>query len=446
MVKQDLTEGSVFSNLLSFSLPFLLAYFLQTLYGTVDLFLVGRLCDVASTTAVSVGSQIMHMLTVMIVGLSMGTTVCVAQAVGARDSKQAARSVGNSAGLFLSVSLVLTMVLMLSVRAVVGWMSTPAEAVEGTVAYLKVCFFGIPLIAAYNTVCAAFRGLGDSKSPMIFVAISCAVNIGLDILLIGPMNLGPIGAALGTVLAQAVSVVCAWGAFLRQKAVRLQKSDWRPQKREIRQLLSVGLPVAMQDGLVQVGFILITVIANRRGLTDAAAVGIVEKMIGFLFLVPSSMLSGVSAIAAQNLGAGQEKRARQTLFYAMALSAGFGLAATLAVLPTAPLLVHLFTREDAVALAGGAYLRGYIPDCLLAGIHFCFSGYFCACNRSGISFLHNIIAVALVRVPGAYFASRWFPDTLFPMGLSTVAGSLLSVIICCVAFGTIEKGRRRKEG
>ena len=307
-MEKDLTKGSVLQNILYFSLPYLFAYFLQTLYGMADLFIVGQFEGVASTTAVSIGSQVMHMLTVMIVGLAMGTTVCIGRAVGAGDRRQAAAVTGNTVTLFLGLSLVLTAGLLACVRPIVAVMSTPAEAAEGTAHYLTICFLGIPCITSYNILSAIFRGLGDSRSPLAFIAVACAANIALDYLFIGAWGLGPAGAALGTTLSQALSVVVALAAMLRRRSIALRRADLRPQRRVLRALLKIGLPVALQDGCIQIAFLLITVLANRRGLTDAAAVGIVEKIISFLFLVPSSMLSTVSALGAQNIGAGKHGR------------------------------------------------------------------------------------------------------------------------------------------
>ena len=445
-MERNLTTGSVFKNIVIFSLPYFLSYFLQTLYGLADLFIIGQYEGVASTTAVSVGSQVMHMLTVMIVGLAMGTTVSIGRAVGAGDKKRVSACVGNTVTLFMLVSLVLTAALILLVRPIVSVMSTPSEAVEGTVSYLVICFAGIPLITAYNIISSIFRGMGDSKSPMYFIAVACAVNIALDYLFMGAMGLGPAGAALGTTLAQAVSVAVALIAIRRRRSITLSKSDLRPRSGVMGQILSIGVPVALQDGLIQVAFILITVIANRRGLTDAAAVGIVEKFISFVFLVPSSMLSTVSALGAQNLGAGKPERARQTLWYSIAVAAGFGVLVSILIQFIAEPVVGLFTRDEAVITAGGPYLRGYIFDCLFAGVHFCFSGYFCACGRSMISFIHNISGVALVRVPGAYLMSKMFPATLLPMGLATAAGSVLQVLICLAAYRIIRRREARPLG
>ena len=447
-MKKNLTTGSVFKNILFFSLPYLLSYFLQTLYGMADLFIIGQFEGVASTTAVSIGSQVMHMLTVMIVGLAMGSTVSIGQTVGAGDRKKAASGIGNTVTLFMCLSVVLTVALLIFVRPVVNIMSTPEAAVSGTIEYLTICFIGIPFITAYNIISSIFRGLGDSKSPMYFIAVACAANIALDYLFMGALHLGPSGAALGTTLSQAVSVIIALVVIRRHSgALAVKKTDFRPARPVMAKLLRIGVPIAMQDGLIQIAFIIITVIANRRGLNDAAAVGIVEKIISFLFLVPSSMLSTVSALGAQNIGAGKPERARLTLRYAACIAICFGACMVILMQFAAEPVVSLFTdsgQSDGaeVIRLGGQYMRGYVWDCIFAGVHFSFSGYFCACGRSGLSFLHNISAILLVRVPGVYLTSLFFPDTLFPMGLATSMGSLLSVIICVIAYTVILSGKK----
>ena len=449
-MEKNLTTGSVFKNVILFSLPYLLSYFLQTLYGMADLFIIGQFGTVADTTSVSVGSQVMHMITVMIVGLAMGTTVCIGQAVGAKDSKKASKNVGNTAVLFMSVSLALTALLLILVRPIVAVMSTPKEAVEGTVAYLTICFIGIPFITAYNIISSIFRGLGDSKSPMYFIAVACASNIILDYVFMGALHFGPSGAALGTTLSQAISVAVSLIVIVKRKSIVLAKSDFNPSRFIMGNILKIGVPIALQDGLIQIAFIIITVIANQRGLSEAAAVGIVEKIISFLFLIPSSMLSTVSALGAQNIGANKPERAVKTLRYAIMLACGFGIVVSVIIQFTAEPVVGLFTdagtQEGArVVMFGAQYLRGYIWDCIFAGIHFSFSGYFCACGKSWLSFLHNITAIVLMRIPGVYITSKLFADTLFPMGLATAAGSLLSVIICLIAYAILSKKKSKPE-
>ena len=443
-MQNDLTTGSVSRNVVSFSLPYLLSYFLQTLYGMADLFIIGQFEGVAGTTAVSIGSQVMHMLTVMLVGLAMGATVSIAQATGG-DKKRTASAIGNTVTLFMLLSLALTALLLALRGGIVSIMSTPEEAVQGTLAYLTVCFIGIPFITAYNIIASIFRGLGDSKSPMYFIAVACVVNIALDYYFMGTLHLGPAGAALGTTLSQAVSVLVSLAIILKRRLISVRRADFRPQRAVMGKLLQIGVPVALQDGFIQVSFVIITIIANRRGLTDAAAVGIVEKIIGFLFLIPSSMLSTVSALGAQNIGAGKPERARLTLRYAAMIACSFGIAVVILIQFIAEPLVGLFTPDVAVAVAGGQYLRGYIWDSFFAGVQFSFSGYFCACGKSGISFLHNSLSILLVRVPGAYFASKYFPQTLLPMGLANAAGSLFSILVCVIAYAILTRREKRAQ-
>ena len=408
-----------------------------------DLFIIGQFEGVASTTAVSIGSQVMHMITVMIVGLAMGATVTIGRAVGAENKPRAARLIGNTVTLFMAGSVVLAAVLVGLVDPIVRIVSTPEQAVAGTRTYLIICFIGVPCITAYNIMASIFRGLGDSKSPMYFIAIACGANIAFDYIFMGALHLGPAGAALGTTLAQALSVVIALTVILKKKmGISVSRQDFRPRREATGQIVRIGLPIALQDGLIQVAFIIITIIANRRGLSDAAAVGIVEKIISFLFLVPSSMLSAVSALGAQNIGAGKPERAVRTLYYSIGITVGFGVIISIIIQFVAAPVVGLFTADAAVVVLGTQYIRGYIWDCIFAGIHFSFSGYFCAIGRSELSFIHNITAIVLVRVPGVYLTSKLFPDTLFPMGLATAAGSLTSVVICLIAFHILKRQKK----
>lgn len=445
-MENNLTSGSVLKSIFYFSLPYLFSYFLQTLYGMADLFIIGQFDGVASTTAVSIGSQVMHMITVMIVGLAMGTTVTIGRAVGGKDNAKAGRLIGNTVTLFLTGSIVLAAVLVGLVGSIVQWVSVPEEAVAGTKAYLILCFIGIPCITAYNILASIFRGLGDSRSPMYFIAIACVSNIALDYLFMGALHMGPSGAALGTTLSQLVSVIVSLAVILRRKStgIRLSRADFRPRRETLGEILSIGVPVMLQDGFIQVSFMIITIIANRRGLTDAAAVGIVKKIISFLFLVPSSMLSTVSALGAQNIGAGKHDRVDTILRYAIGIGVGFGVIVAAAMQFIAPAVVRPFTTDEAVVLAGASYIRGYIFDCLFAGIQFSFSGYFCAYGKSGLSFLHNTLSILLVRVPGAWLASRFFPQTLLPMGLASACGSLFSSVVCVIAYLWLKKNQKER--
>lgn len=439
-IERNLTTGSVFKTIVTFSLPFLLSYFLQTLYGLADLFFIGRFDPVASTTAVSIGSQVMHMITVVVVGLAMGSTVKIGRSIGAGQKKEASIAIGNTLTLFMSLAILFTIVLIFLVDPIVSIMQTPDDAISGATDYLRICFVGIPFITAYNIISSIFRGLGDSKSPMYFILVACIVNIALDILFVGEFSMGPAGAALATTLAQTISVLVSLLIIRKKKTgISLHKEHFRPDRSVMGALLKVGIPVALQDGFIQIAFLVVTVIANMRGLNDAAAVGIVEKLIGMIFLFPSSMLSTVSALSAQNLGAGKVDRAKKTLHYAIFLCIGYGILAVILMQTAAEPFVGLFTDDSTVIVMGSQYMHGYIWDCILAGIHFCFSGYFCACGKSGISFIHNVVSITLARIPIAYWASVTFANTLFPMGLATTTGSFISVIICIFAYKWLER-------
>lgn len=440
MEGKDLTKGSIAGNIMSFSLPYMLAYFLQILYGLADLFVIGQYCGVDSTTAVSNGAQVMYMVTVVLIGLAMGTTVLTARSVGAKDNERTRQIIGNTISMFVIIAIVL-MCLLLSLRGwIVGIMDTPAEAIDGMNRYLSVCFIGIPFIIAYNIIASIFRGLGDSRSPMYFVAVACAFNIVLDYIFIGYFNLGAMGAALGTTLSQMASVVFALCSIRRHHGILdISREDLQLRKDVVKHILKIGLPIAMQDGFIQISFLAITVIANGRGLIDAAAVGIVEKFIGLVFIVPSAMLSTVSAISAQNIGAGKMQRAISTMRCAMLITTTYGTVCAIALQFVPEFAVGIFTDDAQVLAQGSDYLRGYVWDCIFAGIHFCFSGFFTACGYSIISFVHNSISIVTARIPLAWLSSHIYPDTLYPMGLSTCTGSIVSCIICVFAFWWMRK-------
>jgi Na+-driven multidrug efflux pump len=273
---------------------------------------------------------------------------------------------------------------------------------------------------------------------MYFIAIACVANIFFDILFIGFLHLDAAGAALGTTLSQTLSVILSLVMIRRKRLITMMKSDMRPRQEAMGAVLKIGIPVALQDGFIQVAFIVITVIANMRGLTDAAAVGVVEKLMGALFLVPSSMLSAVSAIGAQNIGAGKYWRVQQTLWNALAIVLGYGLVISVIMQFAADDVMAIFTDDAGVIKSGGEYIRAYIWDTGVAGIHFCFSGFFCAYGYSIVSFIHNMSSI-LFRVPLCYLFSIQNPDNLYPMGTATPIGSFVSVLVCIAVYFWLSK-------
>ena len=461
-MQNDLTRGSVFGTIAKFSLPYFVAYFLQTFYGLADLFITGQFCGAETITAVANGSQVLHFVTVIIVGLSVGTTVMIAHEVGrsshsgsktsTRDSEggdRIGKIIGNTVTVFAAAALLLTAVLLFAARGIVALMQTPPEAQAGMMTYIMICFAGIPFVVAYNVIAAVFRGLGDSRTPMYFVGIACVLNIALDYLLIGGFSMGAAGAALGTIIAQTASVILSliWikvnnGRSANGTGIHFSRDDLVPDKEIISGFVRIGLPIACQDGFIQVSFLVITAIANSRGVEIAAAVGIVEKIITFLFLVPSSMLSTISSAGAQAVGAEMYDRARKILFTGMAIAVSIGAVYAVSFQFIADDVMSAFTDNADVIRYGSQYLRAYIIDAVLASVHFCFSGYFSCIGMSIWSFIHNAISIVCARIPGAYLASKLFPDTLYPMGLAAPAGSLISALICIGVYIYIQRTTR----
>ena len=443
-MSNTLTQGSITKNLLKFSIPFLISSFLQTFYGLADLFIAGQFNGASTITAVSVGSQIMHMVTVIIIGFVMGTTVFIARNFAVQNFNMIKKIIAMSLFAFLTISLIITLSVYMLSPLILDLLSTPPESIGETIQYLRICILGTFFITLYNIQSSIFRGIGNSQTPMYFVALSGIINIAADYIFIGVFCMGARGAALATLLSQ---IVCAVSfslyAYKKLDICRINREDLVVDFSIIKKLLSIGLPVACQDGFIQISFLIITMIANIRGVTIAASVGIVEKLISFMFLVPSAMLSSVSAICAQNAGAGNHKRADNTLFCSIAVCFISGVFFTVICELFAENILYLFSKNDSqVVMYGAQYLRTYVLDCIFAGFHFCFSGYFCAYEKSLWSFIHNLAAIILVRIPGAYLASVFYPTSLMPMGLSAPAGSLFSTLICIIVFLYMRKQRR----
>lgn len=457
-ISKNLTEGNVFSILIKFSLPYLLSCFLQTFYGLADIFIIGQFYGATSISAVSSGSQLMHMFTVMLAGLAMGVTVSIGRCVGEKDNKNLSHVIGNSILIFAIIAAFSTVVLIIFANPLLHLIFTPEEAFSETYKYVIICFAGIPFITAYNLLSSIFRGLGNTKSPMYFVLVAGVFNIILDFIFIGGFHWGAAGAAGATIISQAFSVIFALVSLRKMSSgfgrgeniardditseskntigeLSLSKKDFCFYASIISHVLKIGLPIAIQEGLIQISFMVITAVANSRGVQVAAAVGIVEKIICFLFLVPSAMLSSVSAISSQNVGAQQHKRARKTLAYAVLICMGFGAVVFTACQFWAEKILQIFSsNEPEVILLGAGYLRAYTLDCIFAGVHFCFSGFFCAYGKSFYSFIHNIFSIVIFRIPGALLASIKFPQTLYPMGLAAPIGSFFSIIVCLFLF------------
>lgn len=438
----DLTKGSVFQTLTAFALPFLAANFLQALYGATDLFVAGQFSGTSAISAVNIGSQIMQLITSFVIGCSMGTTVTLGVRIGSRENEKAAQILGNSVILFAIFSLVITPGMLWQTGNLAAMMQTPAESFQETITYVTICSAGIPFIVIFNVVAAVLRGLGDSKTPMYIVAIACVINIGGDLLLTGLFHMGVAGVAIATTAAQAISSFCGlWMIRRRGLPFQLSRRDVAWSGPVSKSICVVGLPIALQDTLINLSFMVLTVIANHRGLVASSAVGVGERLIMFMFLVPSSMLSAISAITAQNIGANKPERAVQSLKYGILITGVFGVFMCMISWLCPQTLTGIFSKDAAVIAAAGEYLKTYSIDCILCAVTFCINGYLCGIGKSIYTFLHNVISIFLVRIPAAYFLSLWFPESLLPMGLASPLGSVASILMLSV----ILLSPRRKE-
>ena len=430
-------EGPILAPLLRFTLPVLLALFLQAMYGAVDLMVVGQFGQPADVSAVSTGSQVMQTVTSLVTGLSMGATVLLGQKLGQGKSDEGGQVLGSAIALFAAVALALTGAMLLAASPMARLMQAPAEAFNQTVVYVRICSGGAVFIVAYNVLGAMFRGIGDSRTPLLTVTIACIVNIVGDLLLVGVCSLGVAGAALATVLAQAVSVALSL-LFTRRRGLPFAFSlrDIRFNPRHTSRILRLGTPVALQDVLVSISFLAIAAIVNSLGVIASAGVGVAEKLCGFIMLVPSSFGQSLSAFVAQNIGAGQKGRAKKAMLYGMGSSLCCGIVLAWLSFFHGDLLSGLFARDAAVIGAAADYLRAYAIDTLLTSILFCFIGYFNGRGNTSFVMAQGVVGAFLVRIPVSLLMSRMEPVSLFRVGLATPCSTVVQIALFlgCYAF------------
>lgn len=443
---QNFTEGRIFGPLIRFALPVLFALFLQTMYGAVDLLVVGKfggeLSDVY-VSAVSTGSQLMMTVTVVITGLAMGLTVYVGRKIGAGQKEEAGQIIGSGIFLFGVIAVILTAVMVFSAKMLAGVMHAPSEAFDDTATYIAICSAGAVFIVAYNLVGSIFRGIGDSKIPLLTVVIACILNILGDLLLVAVFKLGAAGAAYATISAQAISVFLSLMIIRRRELpFTFSLQDLRPKSLHIKEILFLGIPIALQDLLVSISFLVIIAIVNNLGLTESAGVGVAEKLCGFIMLVPSAYMQSMSAFVAQNIGAEKPERARKALWCGIASSFAVGIVIAYLTFFHGDLLAGIFANGTDVIAAAAEYLKAYAIDCLLTSFLFCFIGYFNGCGNTKFVMFQGIIGAFCVRLPISWIMSKQVPVSLFHIGLATPASTTVQIAMCMLFFVII--ARRQK--
>ena len=443
--KNPLTEGDIFPALIRFALPVLGALFLQSLYGAVDLLVVGKFSASSDVSAVSNGAQIMATLTNVLAAFAMGTTVLIGQLTGQKNREEAGRTVGASLVFFSVLGIALSIVMMIFAPQAAHIMKVPREAFPAAVSYLRICGGGICVITWYNLIGSIFRAVGDSRTPLIAVMLACAGNVAGDLLFVAVFHMGAAGAAAATVGSQALSVLLSLRMLAgRQLPFAFRRNMLAWDSARIRKILGIGTPIAIQDFLVSISFLIIQAIVNTLGVTASAGVGVAEKVCGFIMLVPSSFMQSLAAFVSQNIGADRADRAvrglRYAIFTSLAVGAGLGYLSFF----HGGVLTGLFSNDPAVIQAGWDYLRAYAIDCMLTPIFFCFIGFYNGVERTKFVMLQGIVSAFLVRVPVSLLMSRIQPVSLFRIGLATPASSLLQIVLSLIYYHSLKRELKRQ--
>ena len=433
----DFTQGKIVGPLIRFMIPVLLAMLLQDLYGAVDLLIVGRFATTADVSGVTTGAQIMSLVMNLAVNFSMGITILLGQQIGRGEREKGGEVIGAGIAFFTAVGLVLSILMAVFAGNIAGLMHAPAEAYDKTVQYIRICGAGSVVVIAFNLIGSIFRGLGDSQTPLIAVGIACVINIVGDLILVAGFGMGSAGAAIATVAAQAGSVILSVLIISRrQLPFTLKKSDIRFNGPIIKNMVKFGAPLAVQGVLVGFSFLVILAIVNGLGVVESAGMGIANKIIAFIMLIPSSFGQAMASFVAQNAGAGQYDRARQALRTGIAVSLVCGLVIGTLSFVFGEQMALLFTVDHTAAAAAHSYLKAYSIDCLLTAFLFCFVGFFNGIGITSFVMIQGIVGAFLVRVPASYLLSKWKPVSLFKIGLATPLSTAVQIVLCflCMRF------------
>jgi len=425
------TEGKIMQPLLFFAVPVLFALFLQAMYGAVDLLIIGKFATSADVSAVSTGSQIMMMLTNAVSAFAMGTTILLGQQIGSGKKEEGGKSVGTAIVMFSILAIIMTVILVIFAPQISGIMNAPSEAFEQTVAYVRICGGGMLVIVAYNLIGCIFRGLGDSKTPLMTVAIACVCNIAGDLVLCAGFHMGTAGAAVATVFAQVVSVIVSF-LIIRKKELPfiIHRDNLRINKELLVKMVGLGAPIALQDMLVSISFLIILAIVNSMGVVASAGVGIAEKVCAFIMLISSAFMQSMAAFVAQNYGAGRMDRAKKALHYGASVSFIIGVGMFFLSFFHGQVLAGIFSSDTEVILAAADYLKAYAIDCMLTAIFFCYTGFYNGIGKTKFVMIQGIIGALGVRVPVSYLMSQLSDTSLFKIGLATPMSSAVQLILC----------------
>ena len=439
--QSDFTQGSILKKLVTFMMPVLGALILQAAYGAVDLLVVGRFGSTSGLSAVSTGSQVLNLVTFVVIQTAMGITVLIARYLGEKKPEQIGSVIGGSAIVFTIISVVLFVVMVGFARPISILMQAPTEAVDLTTTYVRICGAGIFFIVAYNLLSAIFRGLGESKSPLLFVLVACIINIFGDLALVAGLHMDAAGAAIATVAAQACSVVFAVILLMKkQLPFEITKKDFRLNI-QCQRFLEIGLPLALQEFLTQISFLALCAFVNRLGLEASSGYGVACKIVNFAMLVPSALMQSMASFVSQNVGAGKLKRARQSMLTGIGVGLVVGCFVFALVMLKGDVLTGFFSTDEAVIQNGFAYLKGFAPETIVTAVLFSMIGYFNGNNKTVWVMTQGLIQTLLIRLPFAYIMSIQPNASLTMIGLAAPVSTMVGIILN-VGFFTWISNRR----
>lgn len=442
--KADFTQGSILKKLVFFMLPVLGALILQAAYGAVDLLVVGRFGSTSGLSAVSTGSQVLNLVTVVVIQFAMGITVLIARYLGEKKPQQIGAVIGGAVVVFALISIGLFIIMVCFARPISVLMQAPAEAVDLTSQYVRICGSGIFFIVAYNLMSAIFRGLGDSKSPLLFVLVACIVNVIGDLFFVAVLHKDAAGAAVATVMAQALSVVFAVILLLKKELpFVIKKSNFRFNL-QCKKFLKIGLPLALQECLTQLSFLALCAFINRLGLEASSGYGVACKIVNFAMLVPSALMQSMASFVSQNVGAGKTKRAKKSMFTGIGVGLTVGCVVFLLVLFKGDMLAGFFSTDAGVVQKGYDYLKGFALETIVTAVLFSMVGYFNGNNKTLWVMAQGLIQTLLVRLPLAYFMSIQPNASLTKIGLAAPVSTIVGIILNVGFFLYLERANRKK--
>lgn len=442
--QQDFTEGSIFKKLVHFMFPTLGALILQAMYGAVDLLIVGKFGTTAGISGVSTGANILNMFTFILVSIAVGVTVLMGQYLGAKENEKIGKLLGNAVAFFVAAAVLFTVIMLILARPIAILLQAPAEALDLTVLYIRICGGGFIFIVAYNLISAIFRGIGDSRSPLAFVAIACVVNIIGDLFLVAGLHMNVTGAAIATVAAQAVSVLLSVFIIKKKKlSFGFSKKDIKFGP-EIAKFVKIGTPLALQDFLTSISFLALNAFINRLGLDASSGYGVAQKIQQFVMMIPIALMQSMGPFVAQNVGAKKEKRARSGMLCGMAIGCSVGVVVGLLIFFKGDLVSRLFSDDPAVIKRSFEFMRGFAPEAVVTSVLFSYMGYFNGHSKSFFVMAQGLMQSFLVRLPLSYVMSIQPDATLTGIGLAAPTATVFGILLCFVYYKHMGKGLDRK--